>query len=154
MNKLNYFKYLSKLNAGECMKFIFILAIFIGCAPRSLESDKLYWTVQDLTAQKGDPIRIEVSKIDTDSFNYHYPANEHYQIKDREVVGKFTSPEGQKSVIQFWRHHLSQFPYTITQVDKLTSKLSCPFKGMDIFFDQESGQVIRLVEYRPAGGEF
>lgn len=152
MKKFNHSQYLTKLSAGVYMRIVFILFLTIACSPK-LPKSEIAMTVDELMEIMGRPTKTETSSWSEQTKFFHYSQGIRYQVEGNKVVGKFSIPKKEQAAIQYWRHHLRETPYNIIDSGPYTSKLNCPFKGLDIFFDKATGQVIRLVEYRPIGGK-
>ena len=135
------------------MRILLLFLLLAGCKEEAKLSKELNLSLKSLMGLYGQPDKIIESKRSKGSFLYLYPNNLKFQIENKSVTAVFRDPDKFEKSIQYWRHLLNKFPYTIVKGnEEFLSKLNCPIKGLDILFDNKSGQVVRVINYN-VGGE-
>lgn len=139
--------------------YLIIIFVFaISCTPQKskLRDSKYNFTVEQLKAQKGDPLTTSENNLNSDYQMYNYD-DETFQVSGNRVIAKFRNPLSHERNIQYWRHLLKSIYYKIDLDRKNKSHnsnkvLKCPSKGLTIYFNTK-GSVLRIGESMGGKGD-
>ena len=129
------------------------LVLLVSCGAQKKGPTYGKTTVQELIAEKGEPVKEEVIPVD-DAKVVHFEGGDKYQTKNDIVTNGYLTPNKSQRNLIYWKHAFKDCD-VITQ--KLTEKqvghekpeylMKCDAMGIGVVYTQDSDIVLRVIEY-------
>ena len=109
-------------------------------------------TTAQLVEAKGEPKEKTASISKPGSQSFQYQDGENYQVQEGKVVAKFRAPRPEETSLNYWRNVFKEVPTTFTEIKSSNDhekifELRAPSIGSAVLYDEQSKQVIRVIEH-------